>query len=40
MWRGQEISDQGRAKSPGLGEAMSGYTELVSGGKREIFKVA
>jgi hypothetical protein len=25
---------------PGRGEAMSGYTELVSGGKREIFTVA
>jgi hypothetical protein len=31
---------EGRTKSPGLGEAMSGYTELVSSGKRKIFKVA
>ncbi|TFG50681.1 MAG: hypothetical protein E4H37_08935 [Gemmatimonadales bacterium] len=30
---------EGRSKSPGLGEAMSGYTELVTGGKREIWKV-
>jgi hypothetical protein len=31
---------EGRTKSSGLGEAMSGYTELVTGGKREIFKIA
>jgi hypothetical protein len=38
---GQTMEDHdGRTKSTGLGEAMSGYTELVSGGKREIFKVA
>lgn len=30
---------EGRTKSPGLGEAMSGCTELVTGGKREIFKI-
>jgi hypothetical protein len=31
---------EGRTKSPALGEAMSGYTELVTGGKREIFRIA
>ncbi len=31
---------EGRSKSPGLGEAMKGYAELVTGGKREIFKIA
>jgi hypothetical protein len=31
---------EGRAKNPSLAEAMSGYTELVTGGKREIFRVA
>ena len=31
---------EGRSKSPELGEAMKGYTELVTGGKREIFRVA
>ncbi len=30
---------EGRSKNPGLGEAMSGYTELVTGGKREIWQV-
>ncbi len=28
---------EGHSKSPGLGEAMQGYTELVTGGRREIF---
>ncbi len=31
---------EGRSKSSGLGEAMKGYTELVTGGKREIFRIA
>ena len=31
---------EGRSKSPGLGEAMKGYTDLVNGGQREIFKIA
>jgi len=31
---------EGRAKSERLAEAMSGYTELVQGGKREIFRIA
>jgi hypothetical protein len=31
---------EGHTKNAGLGKAMSGYTELVTGGKREIFKVA
>lgn len=31
---------EGRAKSEGLAEAMSGYTELVRGGRREIFRIA
>ena len=31
---------EGRTKNDGLGKAMSGYTEHVTGGKREIFRVA
>ncbi len=30
---------EGRSKSEGLGQAMKGYTDLVTGGKREILKV-
>ena len=30
---------EGRTKNPDLGKAMNGYTELVTGGKREIFRV-
>ena len=34
-----EMAD-GRARVPEIGEAMQGYTDLVTGGKREIFEVA
>ncbi len=31
---------EGRSKSPELGNVMKGYTELITGGKREIMRIA